>query len=70
MIQYNSISQHEIEGRGKVFVVENEKDRTQGKNELVGQTVLIDGKEYYVIGVEYFTLRQGYKIGLLVKNTD
>lgn len=66
-MKYKSLDEVEIEGRGKLFIVENEKDRTT--KDLIGKEVLIDDKRYKVKGVETFfktMIIRGEKIGLLV----
>lgn len=68
-MEYKSLDTFEINGRGKVFVVENDKDRDRDKNDLLGSEVTIDGVNYKVRGVESFAIhkiRKGQKIGLLV----
>lgn len=68
-MEYKSLDTFEIKGRGKVFVVENEKDRIRDDNDLLGSEVVIDGQPYVVKGVESFPIHKiikGQKIGLLV----
>ena len=70
MIEYKSLKQSQIRGRGQVFTVINEKDRSRKGNDLLNQTVKIDGEEYVVLGVEYFLvdkIPKGVEIGLLVR---
>jgi hypothetical protein len=70
MIEYTSISTNEIVGRGRVFVVKNDRDRDRHHIGLHGEHVKIDGVVYTVKGVEYFHWRdvipEGQHIGLLV----
>jgi hypothetical protein len=68
-MEYKSLDTYEVKGRGKVFVVKNDKDRDRDKNDLIGSAVIIDGMKYLVLGVESFAVQkiaQGDKIGLLV----
>ena len=63
MRNFRSLSEHNITGRGKVFVVvlDDELD-------LVGKIVHIDDKEYQVTGVEsQGVVKKGSRVGLLVK---
>ncbi len=68
-MEYKSVGQYEIKGRGTVFVVENDKDRQRDKNDLLGSDVIIDGANYKVKGIESHAvpmIYKGQKIGLLV----
>lgn len=68
-MEYKSLETFEIKNRGRVFVVENDKDRDRDNNDLLGSEVIIDGKNYKVKGVESFVIQKiykGQKIGLLV----
>lgn len=68
-MEYKSLDTFEIKNRGRVFVVENDKDRDRDNNDLLGSEVIIDGKNYKVKGVESFAIQKiykGQKIGLLV----
>ena len=68
-MEYKSLDTYEIKGRGRVFIVENDKNRVRDKNDLVGSEVIIDETNYKVKGVESFLLpiiKKGQKIGLLV----
>lgn len=70
-MEYKSISTYEIKDRGKVFIVENDKDRDRDNNGLLGSEVIIDGNKYKVLGVESLpmkTITKGQTIGLLVTN--
>lgn len=67
-MEYKSLDTYELKGRGKIFIVENDKDRDTSNNDLIGSKVIIDGQQYTVKGVESFTLQKinkGQKIGLL-----
>lgn len=67
-MEYKSIDSFWITGRGKVFVVENDKERENFK-ELMGKEVLIDGSKYVIKGIETHQVvikRKGMRIGLLV----
>jgi hypothetical protein len=69
IIQYKSLDTFEIKGIGKIFVVENDKDRNRDNNDLFGSKVIIDGQKYKVKGIESFAIQKiakGDKIGLLV----
>jgi len=70
MVEYKSLDSFYMVGRGTVFLVKNDKDR-DSFSDMVGNSVLIDGCEYKIKGVEYHTsmnaLNKGSKIGLLVK---
>lgn len=71
-MEFKSESEHYITGRGKVFVVKNDRDRNRDDNDLVGKVVIIDGKSYKVNGVESFalpTIKKDALIGLLVSET-
>lgn len=66
-MEYKSLDTFLIKGRGRVFVVENDKDRDN--NDLLGSEVTIDGVNYKVCGVESFAMQKiakGVRIGLLV----
>lgn len=68
-MEYKSLDTFEIKGKGKVFVVENDKDRNRDNNDLVGSEVIIDGQKYNVKGIESHAIQKiakGQKIGLLV----
>jgi hypothetical protein len=68
-MEYKSLDIFEIKDKGKVFVVENDKDRNRDDNDLIGSEVIIDGENYKVRGVESFAIpiiAKGQKIGLLV----
>lgn len=68
-MEYKSLDVFEVKERGKVFIVENDKDRDRSNNDLIGSAVIIDGQNYKVVGVESFALTKiakGDKIGLLV----
>ena len=70
-MKYKSLTKFEVDERGTVYVVENDKERsnTGDKDGLIGSEVVIDGNEYIVKGVEAFALpmiRKGTYIGLLV----
>jgi hypothetical protein len=68
-MEYKSLDTFEIKGRGKVFIVENDKDRDRDNNDLLGSEVIIDGQKYNVKSIESFAIlkiAKGQKIGLLV----
>lgn len=67
-MEYTSLGTFEIESRGTVFVVLN--DRKSHYTRLVGEEVIIDGKKYLVKAVERFAsykelILKDEKIGLL-----
>jgi hypothetical protein len=63
MLEFKSKSEHNIKGRGKVFCVEAQSDKS-----LVGETVIIDDKKYQVTGQEIMgALVSGQNTGLLVR---
>lgn len=68
---FGSIDEHFIEGRGTVFIVENAEDTNDFK--YLYPTVVIDGREWEVRGVERFAhmppYRKGERIGILVRET-
>ena len=69
MVEFNEGEWFRIAGRGYVFATTNKTDRTDFKD-ILNNTVLIQGNEYYVIGEEqrgYTSSRKGGLIGLLVK---
>ncbi len=70
MIEFNAIEHLDIKGRGHVITVHNDRDYDRNKpSHLIGNTVLIDGSEYLVKGVESWalqTIHKGVPIGLLV----
>lgn len=69
-MEYTSLRTFEIKGRGKGFVVSNEKNRDRDENDLLGKEVVIDGKKYKVKGIESFALpwiRKGQEIGIFVE---
>jgi hypothetical protein len=43
-MEYKSLDIFEIKDKGKVFVVENDKDRNRDDNDLIGSEVIIDGE--------------------------
>ncbi len=66
-MEYKSLDIVEIAGRGRVFIVEMDKDGV--RNDLIGSEVTIDGQKYKVRGVEAFSIEriyEGQRIGLLV----
>jgi hypothetical protein len=70
-MKYKSLDEYELKGRGVVFMVENDKHRSNhgGKDGLIGSVVNINGKDYTVRAVEAFAkidISKGDKIGLLV----
>lgn len=68
-MEYASLDSYNIMGKGKVFIVENDKDRIRDNNDLIGSEVTIDGVNYKVRAVESFALliiAKGQKIGLLI----
>jgi hypothetical protein len=68
-MEYKSIDTYEIKGRGKVFIVVNDKERDRDNNDLVGSNVIIDGENYIVKGVESYAIpkiSKGQLIGLLI----
>ena len=67
--KYTSIFQETIRGN-PVFGVINYKERDRSNNDLTDSDVIIDGKEYKILGVESFltpTIFVGDKIGLMVE---
>lgn len=72
MFKFASLSSFEINGRGKVFVVES--PLSCNRNDVlnfIGEKVEIDGVEYNPIGIEVLSLgtplHVGENIGILVK---
>lgn len=68
-MQYKSLDNYEIKGRGTVYIAENEVERNRDNNDLIGSEAFIDGVKYKIKGVESLALsiiRKGDKIGLLV----
>lgn len=69
MRNFKSLSSYNLARRGKVYIVENDEDFENGKSQLLGTTVVIDGVTHKVIGIESHaipTIWKGSKIGLLV----
>lgn len=60
MLKYTSLGRHQVKDRGILYSVINEKDRERSNNDLVGEEVRIDGEEFKVKGVEYYTLKKKY----------
>lgn len=58
---------YEIKGRGKVAVIDQMPEDEYDPNNFEGQTVLIDGKQYTVAGVESFAIGRSrehpYRLG-------
>jgi len=62
MKEFKSIDKFRITGRGEVITV-----KLEDTENVVGQTVLIDGEEYKVRGVESMgKIKVGSFVGLLV----
>jgi hypothetical protein len=55
-MEYNSLDNYEIKGRGVVYIVENDVERSRDNNDLLNSEVFIDGVKYKVKGVESFSL--------------
>lgn len=71
--RYTSLDRFEVAGRGSVFVIESEIERSRQAHDLNGHRVWIDGDIYWVKGVESNCtdkIRKGDKIGLLVKKAN
>ena len=71
MIEYKSLDQFEIKGRGIVYIVEykGETIYKSKNNPLMGSKVKINDNEFTIKGVESYaieTISDGQKIGLLV----
>jgi hypothetical protein len=61
-LEFKSIDKHHITGRGEVIIVKLQSDKS-----IVGETVIIDGEEYKVRGIEALGyLKAGKNVGLLV----
>lgn len=71
MLEFKSLNEFHIKGRGKVFSVSNDRDRDFNDfSDIIGEKVKIDGKIYYACGVEKYaipTISKGLPIGILVK---
>ena len=69
-LEFQSLSQWQVPGRGLVIAVENPSECRDFKH-LIQRDALIDGKPYTITGVEFFThappYRFGEKIGLVVR---
>ena len=68
--EYKSLERFEITGKGLVFVVESEIERSRHAGDIMGRPVQIDGGIYIVKGVESTCadrIMKGDRIGLLVK---
>jgi len=70
ILEYTSLDQFEIEGKGKVFVIEYADETIdRDSNDLIGSKMVIDNNEYTVKAIESHLLAQiktGQKIGILV----
>lgn len=72
-MKYESKECFSLKGRGKVYIVENEKGRAwHDFDDLIGNEVEINGELKQVIGVEKYAkhyISEGEPIGLLVEET-
>jgi hypothetical protein len=69
--EFKSLSHYFAEGRGDIYIVENNRER-DNFNDFFDGPIVIDGNEYEVRGIERFChmppFREGERIGILVKN--
>ncbi len=73
VFKYKSLDSFEIQGRGKVFIVESDEDTEPEK--LLGHMIIIDDNLYTIKGVEHHAvpnpkIYKGDKVGLLVKSIE
>jgi len=70
ILEFKCLDTFEIEGRGTVKVIENNRDREWYDFDDMSPQVKIDGAIYDVLGIEKFAVNshsKGEKFGLLVK---
>ena len=69
MREFHVLDWYHVTGRGDVAYVLNDEEYENGRGHMIGETVLLDGKEYVVKGIEYhcvLTVPKGVNIGLHV----
>lgn len=71
MKKLKSLGSFEIEGLGRVYTVDMDKHIYPMDSVRLGEDVMIDGKEWKIVGIEQFAIHTSHPLkGFLVKEKD